>query len=32
LLDRIIEASNGTVITAYEKKIAQLEREKAQPE
>jgi len=28
LLDRIVEASNQSVIAAYEKKIAQLEREK----
>ena len=28
LLDRIVEASNGSVVSAYEKRIAKLEREK----
>ena len=29
LLDRIVDASNGSVVAAYEKRIAKLEREKA---
>ncbi|WP_206018260.1 hypothetical protein [Roseovarius nitratireducens] len=28
LLDRIVDASNGSVVSAYEKRIAKLEREK----